>query len=130
MKENKLTIKINRPVSKVFGFTITPSNTSLWIDSIVKEQIEGDHIGVGTRYTNESKDGAINVYEVTEFQSDKVFQLKSMTTTYHVRYTYTSISENETELEYYEWIEAENRQLESPFERVTLEKLKSVLETN
>ncbi len=126
MKENKLTIRINRPVSEVFDFTITPSNTPQWIDSISSESIEGNVMGIGTRYTNQDKQGNINIYEVSQFKDDKVFELKSIPPIYTVRYTYTSISENETELEYFEWVEGGG--LNNPFEMENLEKLKTILE--
>ena len=39
MKENRLTIVVNRPTSSVFSFTTEPDNTPLWIESIVSEKV-------------------------------------------------------------------------------------------
>jgi len=126
MKENKLTIQIKRPVSEVFDFTITPSNTSLWIDSILGEEIEGKTILVGTRYKNKDQEGNLHFYDVSQFKSDAIFELKSIAGGYSVRYTYTTISNTETELEYFEWVE--DGDLANPFEQKNLEKLKFILE--
>lgn len=52
MKINKLTIRIKKPISDVFDFTINPQNTPRWIDFIVEETINGKEIKIGTRYTN------------------------------------------------------------------------------
>ena len=49
-----------------------------------------------------------------------------MTRNYHVRYTYKKINNNETEMEYFEWME--NGELNKPFIIETLKKLKEVLE--
>lgn len=126
MKENRLTIKIKKPISEVFNFTITPSNTPVWIDTIVNEQIGSDLIRVGTRYTNQDKEGNINVYEVSQFKDDQIFELKSIPPLYTVRYTYTPISDTETELEYFEWVWG--GELKNPFAQANLEKLKNILE--
>jgi hypothetical protein len=61
MKTNKLTIRISKPVSEVFDFTINPQNTPRWIDFIVEETVDGKEIKLGTRYTNRDKDGKINL---------------------------------------------------------------------
>lgn len=57
---------------------------------------------------------------------EKVFELKQKDSDYHVRYTYEKISENETKLTYFEWVE--NGELSSQFTLATLEKLKRVME--
>lgn len=126
MNSNKLTIRINKPVSEVFDFTINPQNTSRWIDFIVEETINGNEIKVGTRYTNRDKDGNINLYELTQFENNMVFELQSVPPYYTVKYTYTPISETETELEYFEWVES--GELSSPFPMSAMQKLKEVLE--
>ncbi len=126
MKTNKLTIRINKPVSEVFDFTINPQNTPRWIDFIVEETIDGKEIQLGTRYTNRDKEGKINLYEVTRFENEKVFELQSVPPQYTVAYTYTPISDTETELEYFEWIDS--GELSSPFPMSAMQKLKEVME--
>lgn len=126
MKTNKLTIHINRPISEVFDFTINPQNTPLWIDFIVQETIDNKEIKVGTRYTNKDKDGNINLYELSQLENNKVFELKSVPPFYTVKYTYTAISDTLTELEYFEYVES--GELSSPFPVSAMQKLKEVLE--
>ena len=126
MKENKLTIRINKPVSEVFEFTINPQNTPRWIDSIIEESIDTKEIKVGTRYTSVDKDNFTkNSYRVVKFENNRVFELQSLLFEYHVRYTYIPISENETELEYFEWDAID---LATPLTQDTLEKLKNEIE--
>jgi len=126
MNSNKLTIRINKPVSEVFDFTINPQNTPRWIAFIVEEIIDGNEIKLGTRYTNKDKEGKINLYEVTKFENDKVFELQSVPPCYTVKYTYTPISDTEAELEYFEWMESD--ELSSPFPMSAMKKLKEVME--
>jgi len=126
MKENKLSITIEQPASSVFDFTTEPDNTPLWIDSIESEKVNERPIKVGTLYTNVDKDGNSNTYEVTKFVEGGVFELKSVSSSYTVQYTYSALSLSETELEYYEWVEDGDPLI--PFEQKHLDKLKAVLE--
>ncbi len=126
MKNNKLMIRINKPVGKVFAFTINPQNTPKWIDSIVTEQTNEWPIKVGSIYKNQSKDGKWSGYTVSEYIENERFIFTKNDNNYHVRYIFTPKGENDTELEYFEWIDKGN--LEEPFTLKTLKKLKSVLE--
>lgn len=126
MKENKLTISINKPKTAVFGFTINPDNTPLWIESIVSEKANERPVGVGTRYTNIDSAGEEHIYEVSEILEGKIFELKSIPSGYTVRYTYKEISPTESEMEYHEWVE--EGELKEPFEQKNLDKLKVVME--
>ncbi|PCI21394.1 hypothetical protein COB64_00770 [Candidatus Wolfebacteria bacterium] len=126
MKENKITIEINKPISEVFNFTITPENTHKWIDSIEKEETSDHNIKVGTKYKNVNKEGEWSEYIVTKFEKDKLFELQKSDGDLHVRYTYTHLGENKTSLEYFEW--TEKTQLNHPFSVDVLEKLKIILE--
>lgn len=50
MKDCKLTIKINRPVSDVFAYTTDPNKTPEWVSSIVHEEVNETPIKPGTIY--------------------------------------------------------------------------------
>ncbi len=118
----RLKVRISKPISEVFEFTTNPENTPKWIDSIVKKTRDSDHVEIGTIYQNWSGEGEMNEYKVTQYEPLKVFQLDAT----HQDYTYTQLSENETELEYYEWSESD--ELHSPFMQEILDKLKAVME--
>ncbi|MBP7831594.1 MAG: hypothetical protein KA028_01080 [Candidatus Pacebacteria bacterium] len=125
MKENKISVRILKPISEVFDFTINPNNTPKWIDFIV-EEIATSPIQIGTSYVNTSVQGEKNEYVVSAFEINKIFELKSVNADLSVRYTYTEISPEETELEYFEWVE--NGELAAPFSQHELNKLKEVME--
>ena len=126
MKDLKLTVKINKSIGEVFEFTTNPANTAKWIDSVVGEKSDSFPPEIGTTYQNWDASGKINEYKVTQYERSKVFQLDATHQDYKVRYTYTSISDQETELEYYEWSESD--QLHAPFMQEILDKLKEVME--
>ena len=124
MKESKLIIKIKRPVAEVFEFTINPANTPRWIDAIVSETTDTEEISIDTRYINVNNEGEKNSYQVSKFEKDRIFELQSLSSKYGVRYTYIPLSQDETELEYFEWDE----NLFNPFTIDVLQKLKTMME--
>ncbi len=119
-------IRINKSAEEVFDFTMNPANTHLWIDGVSKETADEYPPNVGTNYRNWDHAGEMNEYKVTQFDRPKTFQLDATQKDYKVRYTFTPISVNETELEYFEW--SESNKLHSPFMQEILEKLKEVVE--
>ena len=75
MKENKITIIINKSIDEVFEFTINPKNTPLWIESIAEEVSDEYPPKINTKYKNRGKDSDWNVYKVVEFKRNKIFTL-------------------------------------------------------
>jgi hypothetical protein len=126
MKENKLVVFINAPIDRVFSFTITPPNSTLWIPGIIEEKTSEWPIQPGSVYklTNESGEN----FEVTveALGINKYIEWISEDLNYHCRYSYKKLNENATELEYLEWVD--DGILENPFTTQILEKLKNVLE--
>lgn len=126
MKENKITIIINKPIEKVFEFTINPRNTPLWIESIAEEVSDEYPPQINTRYKNRGKDSDWNVYKVVEFKKNKIFTLTELDENYSVKYIYNKLGENKTELIYFEWVE--KGEIQNPFTQEILNKLKSAME--
>lgn len=127
MKQNKLTIRINRPIAEVFKFTTNPENTPKWIEWMHTEETNEWPVKLGSTYRNKSsEDGEWDVYKVSAYEEKKVFELTSKDGAYQVKYTYTPLSETETELEYLEWMN--EGELSNPFPQSAMEKLKFELE--
>lgn len=126
MKENKIEIIIDKPIGEVFEFTTNPENTHLWIDSITEEVSEEYPPRIGTTYKNKGENTPWDVYTVIELEKDKIFTLTDLEN-YTVRYSYTSLGENQTKMEYFEWVK--EGELSNPFTQDTLIELKSIMES-
>src|SRR3989344_6255855 len=126
MKENRLSIQINKPLSEVFKFTITPPNSSWWIPDVISEETSEWPIRVGTVYVLQDRRGENSEVIVADLKKDDFVEWVSKSSDYHCRYKFRSIKRNLTELEYYEWVD--KGELESPFTIEILKRLKSVLE--
>jgi hypothetical protein len=126
MKDKKLIIQINKPVSNGFAFALNPKNTPKWVDSFVSEETNEWPVKVGSVYKNLNKKGEWHEYIVTALRENEMFEFVSKDGNYHVRYNYKSIDENSFKLEYYEWVD--DGELEEPFSMETLEKFRTVLE--
>ncbi len=126
MKDNKLTVCIHKPVDEVFTFTVTPPNSTLWIDSIVDEKTNEWPVQKGTRYILRNGKGDSFKVIVTAIEKNKMVEWISHDRNYHCRYRYRPFDNTSTEFLYFEWVD--NGNIKDPFTMETLEKLKSVLE--
>ena len=126
MKENKLTIIINKSASEVFNFGLNPINTPSWVDSIIHEEVDGFPIKEGTIYRHTNPDGEWSEYVVSRFKENEMFELTKKNSAYRVMYTFKPISETQTELNYFERME--EGKLTELFQIKSLEKLKKIVE--
>jgi uncharacterized protein YndB with AHSA1/START domain len=126
MRENKITVIIDKPVEEVFEFTTNPKNTHKWIPSIREEIAEIYPPQIGTIYKNRGEGPDWDFYRVVEFEPGKKFTLSDLEGNYFVGYTYRKIGEKRTELEYFEWVK--KGELKAPFTEDILQKLKEFLE--
>jgi len=126
MRENKITVVINKPIDEVFEFTTNPKNTHLWIPSISEEVADEYPPKINTEYRNRGNNADWNKYKVVDFKKNKVFILFNLEDKYFVKYSYRKLEDNKTEMEYFEWmIEGE---LSSPFTEDIFGNLKKVME--
>jgi len=65
---------------------------------------------------------------VVDFKKNKIFTLSDLDENYTVKYTYRKLDDNQTEIEYFEWMK--DGELNNPFTKDILLKLKSVMESN
>ncbi|USN58926.1 MAG: hypothetical protein H6767_02325 [Candidatus Peribacteria bacterium] len=126
MRENKITVVINKPIDEVFEFTTNPQNTHLWIPSISEEITDEYPPKINTRYRNRGESDNWDEYKVVDFNQNEVFILSDLDENYFVKYTYRKLDENKTEMEYFEWMT--NGELNKPFTESILGNLKKVME--
>ena len=127
MKENRITIIINKPIEEVFEFTTHPKNTHLWIPSITQEIAEVYPPSIGTIYKNKGEGTQWDIYKVIDFKQNEVFTLSDLEDNYHAQYSYTKINNQQTQMEYFEWVK--NGTLSNPFHPSIIDTLKEVMES-
>lgn len=125
MRENKITVVIDKPIDKVFEFTTNPQNTHLWIPSISVEIANEYPPKINTRYKNRGENGNWDEYKVVDIKKNEVFILSDLDDNYFVRYTYRKLDDNKTEMEYFEWMT--NGELKKPFTESILRNLKKII---
>jgi hypothetical protein len=127
MKENKLTIVINKPVFEVFNFALNPINTPNWLNPIIYEEVDGFPIREGTIYKNKNSAGEWSEYIISEFKKNEMFELTKKNSHCKVKYTFKPISNTQTELNYFEYMT--EGELANMFQIESLKKLKKLIET-
>jgi len=125
MRENKITVVIDKPIDKVFEFTTNPQNTHLWIPSISIEVADEYPPKINTRYKNRGESDNWDEYKVVDIKKNEVFILSDLDENYFVKYTYRKLDDNKTEMEYYEWMT--NGELSKPFSESILGNLKKII---
>jgi hypothetical protein len=125
-KTNRRSILIQRPIADVFEYVINPENTHLWIDSVKKEAIAEDPVKMGGLYIRTDKQLIVRSYRITKFKENEVIEKQVSSPFIHIiRYTFTSISENETRFGYFEKF-TKDRHI--PIKLAPLIRLKELLE--
>jgi len=123
MNENTLTITINKPLVEVFAFCITPPKAKFWVPDISNETTNEWPAKVGTIYTEHKSDNTSFNIIVEDYEENQFIEWKTEDGKYHVRYTFTPIDQNTTQLIY-----VETGDVDQPFTQEVLEKLKQVIE--
>lgn len=126
MKNNKLTIRIDRQVQDVFLFVITPPNSTLWIDGVVDEETNELPVKIGTIYKLTNEDGKKSDMTIETIDPDKIVGWISSDKNYHCKYELNPTNNISTKFVYSEWVDEDD--IEKPFTQKTLEKLKRVIE--
>ena len=126
MRENKITVIIDKSIDEVFEFTTNPQNTHLWIPSISEEVADEYPPKINTKYRNRGDNNNWDEYKVVDYQKNKVFILSDLDDNYFVKYTYRQLYNNKTEMEYFEWMT--EGKLSNPFTEDILGNLKKVME--
>ena len=101
MKENKLTIFINKPVKEVFEYSLESNNVPKWINSIKEEIPEERPVKLGTKLRNIGVDSQEwNKYEVIDFQPPRTFTLKRLKRKCNSIMEFIDYDSNDTQIEW------------------------------
>ena len=123
MKYNKLTIQVQKPISEVFSFCITPPKANLWVPGISNETTNEWPAKIGTIYTEYKNDNTSFNIIVIDYKENEYIEWKTEDGNYRVRYTFSPIDQNTTQLIY-----VETGNVDKPFTQEVLEKLKKVIQ--
>ena len=126
MKENNLTIQINKPLHDVFLFCITPPNSTKWIPGVIHEETNEWPVKVGTVYLLSNNKNETSRVIVSQIINEEMVEWVSEDKNYHCKYTFKSFEQNITELQYNECVDKGD--INRPFSIEILDKLKEVLE--
>lgn len=126
MQNNQIIVQVKASADTVFEFTTNPQNTPKWLDQFEYEETNEWPVKVGTKYRNKTTVGKWGGYVVVACEQNKLFEILADDNNYHTRYGYKSLGENETELDYTEWVDRGD--IECPFTPAMLEKLKKCVE--
>lgn len=81
-----------------------PKTHQKWVEPIVTEQTNEWPVKLGTIYRNQRKNGEWSDYEMTAFESNKMFVMSQTNNGFCVGYTFTPVnSGTATRLEYRVW---------------------------
>jgi len=122
MKTNEIRIVIRKPRDEVFEYVLEPSNTHNWCRNIEHEEVDTEQIGIGTKYSNN-----FGILTVTDYERNVYFELTEELTQYQCSYSFRNISDNETELIYFESM-LDGSDLIEAFDEDYFEVLKDILE--
>lgn len=128
MKQNRITVVINKKPEAVFAFVLDPQNTPRWIDLIEAEETNEWPARLGTVYRNRNRQGEWREYTVTAYEHNKMFVLSRKDGGYHVQYTVRPVGKDATELEYVEW--EDRGEVGAPLNQDVFLKLKQLVEEN
>lgn len=123
---NTLSILIDKPVEKVFAYTLDSNNTPKWYSSIAEEKASEVPAKLGTTLKNHGYDSD-EWFEVkiTEFVPNKVFTLTEIDGPTRCKYVFEP-KDGGTQFTYSEW--SEDGELAELADISILQKLKNELE--
>jgi hypothetical protein len=93
------------------------------VPGFVNEETNEWPVKVGTVYTEYKDDNTSFKIIVTDYKKNNYIEWKTEGGSYHVRYTFISVDQNTTQLEY-----VETGDVDKPFTQEDLRKLKEVIE--